>query len=749
MLSSSPPLSPSFTSSGGPASPHRSKKSKTGLSFDEELEMDAAGLLDDGVSQEEKSWTRKPLPKPIEPSADFIHFQQIDIDYTIGDPVEGMKNQLEGAVPIVRMYGTTEDGHSVMANVYGVIPYFWTVAPPGFREQDCELYRNTLNRRMKAAVPSSMIGQKDCKDFIIGIEIVQRASIMGYQGGRKLPFIKILLSSPRLVPKCRDIIETGMEIPGYGDRASLTYESNIPFVLRFMIDYDILGGNWIELQPNHYRMTPTSKRVGTAQIEVDVNHDEMKSLPPEGEWSKSAPLRILSFDIECAGRKGLFPEPEIDPVIQIANIVTVMGEGKPFIRNVFTLNTCTPIVGAHVLSFQKESQLLAEWQRFVQKIDPDIITGYNITNFDLYYLINRARKLAVHDFAYLGRITDKKAKVKETTFSSKAYGRRDTREVPMHGRVQLDMLQVIQREHKLISYSLNAVSAHFLGQQKEDVQHSIITDLFNGTPEDRRRLAVYCLKDAYLPLRLLEKLMVVINYTEMARVTGVPMGYLLSRGQQIKVVSQLYRQAKKEGLLIPYNRSRQSEETYEGAFVIPPKPGFYDKPIATLDFTSLYPSIMMAHNLCYSTLLRKSDTQTMSTDSYEISPSPTADCFVKPSVKKGVLPRILEDLIAARTKAKNDLKNEKDPLKRAVLDGRQLALKVSANSVYGFTGASVGQLPCFEISSSVTAYGRKMIETTKVSSSVMMGFFLPLELTLYSILSYALTLTLSLNHSRN
>jgi len=87
--------------------------------------------------------------------------------------------------------------------------------------------------------------------------------------------------------------------------------------------------------------------------------------------------------------------------------------------------------------------------------------------------------------------------------------------------------------------------------------------------------------------------------------------------------------------------------------------------------------------------------------------------FVKASVKKGILPCILEELLSARAKARADLKNEKDPFKRAVLDGRQLALKISANSVYGFTGATVGKLPCLEISASVTAFGRQMIEETK------------------------------------
>jgi DNA polymerase delta subunit 1 len=82
-------------------------------------------------------------------------------------------------------------------------------------------------------------------------------------------------------------------------------------------------------------------------------------------------------------------------------------------------------------------------------------------------------------------------------------------------------------------------------------------------------------------------------------------------------------------------------------------------------------------------------------------------------VKKGILPEILDELLSARKRAKKDLKNETCPMKKAVLDGRQLALKVSANSVYGFTGAQVGKLPCLEISSSVTSFGREMIEMTK------------------------------------
>lgn len=120
--------------------------------------------------------------------------------------------------------------------------------------------------------------------------------------------------------------------------------------------------------------------------------------------------------------------------------------------------------------------------------------------------------------------------MKESTFQSAAYGKRENIDTTIDGRTIFDMLQYMRRNHKLSSYSLNSVSAEFLKQQKEDVHHSIISDLQRGSPDDRRRLALYCLKDALLPQRLMDKLMVLVNYIEMARVTGVPLDFLNSRG---------------------------------------------------------------------------------------------------------------------------------------------------------------------------------------------------------------------------
>ncbi|KAM1124411.1 hypothetical protein ACFX2B_039342 [Malus domestica] len=494
--------------------------------------------------------------------------------------------------------------------------------------------------------------------FIRRIEMVQKRSIMYYQQQDSEPFLKIVVALPTMVASCRGILEKGIQIDGLGMKKFMTYDSNVLFALRFMIDCNIVGGNWIEVPAGKYK---TTKPLSYCQLEFHCLYLDLISHTPEGEFSKMAPFRILSFDIECAGRKGHFPEPTHDPVIQVANLVTMQGENQPFIRNVMTLKSCAPIVGVDVMPFDTEREVLLAWR----------------------------------------------------------YGTRESKEVTVQGRVQFDLLQAMQRDYKLSSYSLNSVSAHFLSEQKEDVHHSIISDLQNGNAETRRRLAVYCLKDAYLPQRLLDKLMYIYNYVEMARVTGVPMSFLLSRGQSIKVLLQLLRKAKQNNLLIPYVKKAGSEQgTYEGATVLEAKAGFYEKPIATLDFASLYPSIMMAYAiaLCeklwpkwypfFYVKVKPEVVHKLNIPPECVNKTPSGETFVKSNLQKGTHPEILEELLAARKRAKADLK-------KAVLDGRQLTLKISANSVYGFTGATVGQLPCLEISSSVTSYGRQMIEHTK------------------------------------
>ena len=588
-----------------------------------------------------------------------------------------------GQVPVIRAFGVTEAGNSATVFIHGFTPYGYFALPEGssfdHTEDNLAKIRAYLNDRLEGQARGGKLHEY-C--FAVGYD-TSRKSIMGYESPHT-HFFKVMVAMPTLVPTLKRIMEEGLDLPGvkapHGNEYS-AFECNVPFVLRYMIDSDVSGAGWLTLPRKTYRVRGQAEQKTHCQVEVDVTYNDIVSRPPVGEWSKIAPLRVLSFDIECQGRKGYFPEAEKDPVIQIANTVTVYGEKAPTVQNVFTLKGCLPIVGAQVISSDTEVEMLMKWRAFLEACDPDVITGYNVQNFDIPYLLQRAESLGkgrygnktIQGFAQWGRIQNSKAKMKETTFQSAAYGKRNNTETTIDGRVIFDMLPYMQRNHKLSSYTLNSVCAEFLGQQKEDVHHSIISDLQNGSDEDRHRLATYCLKDALLPQRLMDKLSVMVNYVEMARVTGVPMSFLISRGQQIKVFSMILRKCRNENLLVPTLKKKgfsSDDVAYEGATVLDPIKNYYQVPIATLDFASLYPSIMQAYNLCFSTLINPSDVGKYDPKIY--AKSDNGHVFVHSSVKKGILPTILSELLAARKRAKKDMKNAPNEFERAVQNGRQV-----------------------------------------------------------------------------
>ncbi|KAF2397683.1 hypothetical protein EJ06DRAFT_584086 [Trichodelitschia bisporula] len=674
----------------------------------EKLTQNISGLRKNN-SERDQQWTRPSLDDFNE-GEDSICFQQIECE----------EGTLHGGKTTVRLFGVTETGHSVLLHVTGFLHYLYVNAPVNFGKADLPGFKHFLETKLGENMP-----------VIASVDMVMRENMYGFQGNQKNPFIKITVTDPRHINKVRNMIENGeanykkmWKISDPSDKL-LTFD-NIQFVLRFMIDCHITGMSWVEVPANKYHMMAPNERQSNCQIEAYCHYRDLIAHMPEGEWAKMAPLRILSFDIECAGRKGIFPEATHDPVIQIASVVTRYGEPTPFVRNVFCLDTCALIVNTQIFEFpiaggctsadrdKAEEQMLMAWRDFVEKVDPDVIIGYNTSNFDFPYLLDRAKHLKVHKFPYFTRMKNLLSRAKDSNFSSKQMGNRESKATNTNGRLQLDLLQLIQRDHQLRSYTLNSVCAHFLKEQKEDVHYTMITELFNGDPNTRRRLAVYCLKDAFLPQRLLDKLTCLANYTEMARVTGVPFNFLLTRGQQIKFISQLFRKALEQQLVIPNLHTQASDDQYEGATVIEPRRGYYDVPVATLDFASLYPSIIQAHNLCYTTLLSKTAVEKLGMvkdEDYIVTPN--GDMFATTKVRKGLLSQILEELLSARKKAKRELAVETDPFKKAVLNGRQLALKISANSVYGITGATVGKLPCLEIASSTTSYGRQMIMRTK------------------------------------
>jgi DNA polymerase delta subunit 1 len=303
------------------------------------------------------AWERPPCPA-IDPSAQDITFQQLEVDYYIGNPHKNMPGSRQSPVPIIRMFGLTMEGHSVCAHIHGFTPYFYVPAPKGFTTDHCETFRKDLD----TVVLRDMKSNKDnVRVAVLAVEVQMKESIQGYHGNQKVQFLKIMVALPKLIAPAKRLLESGFFTSEFGERGYQTYESNVDFEIRFMCDMNVVGCNWIGIPARKYSIHSNSGQnscVTRCQIEIDVSFEEFMSHPAEGDWQKIAPLRILSFDIECAGRRGIFPEPEKDPVIQIANMVIVQGEKDPFVRNVFCLKSCAQVAGHEILSFENEAQLL-------------------------------------------------------------------------------------------------------------------------------------------------------------------------------------------------------------------------------------------------------------------------------------------------------------------------------------------------------------------------------------------------------
>ena len=349
-------------------------------------------------------------------------------------------------------------------------------------------------------------------------------------------------------------------------------------------------------------------------------------------------------------------------------------------------------------------------------MDPDVITGYNIFGFDLEYLYKRAKMCRAHKFYNLGRIRGVASEFVTKRLSSGALGDNILKMLPMPGRYTFDLFHEIKREKKLDSYSLNSVSKIFLGDTKLDMP---VKEMFKryreGDPKLLGEVAEYCLKDTILPHQLIDKLCIFTNLVEMAKATWVPMSWLSERAQQIKVFSQITRKARELNFKVPTIKHKydNADDKYEGATVLEAHIGAYYTPITALDFASLYPSIMVAHNLCFSTLIMNPKYEDLPGVEYETFEVGEGKTYKFAQNVPSLLPVILDELKLFRKKAKKLMAQARGTPMEEVYNGQQLAYKISMNSIYGFCGARRGILPCVPIAASTTCQGRNMISMTK------------------------------------
>ena len=575
---------------------------------------------------------------------------------------------------VIRVYGRNDQAKSVCVTV-PFDPYFYIKIRPS---HDFYALKTVLSQSL---------------DFK-SIDEVRAKDLWGFRNEILERFVKVSFTTLKGMRICAATIDRG-PFRGFGQLK--VYESNLDPILRFMHVSGIRSTGWFQITGGEYD-TSTSCSVNLWNAELTpVDRDDI------------APLIITSFDIECYSSTREFPNPSVesDVVFQIGMTTRQFGSDQPLTRKCLCLKTTQ---AEDCESFQTEKELLQRFEQYLIETDPDIITGWNIFGFDLEYLQVRSVKNGLAPT--WGRFRNSPIELVTKNLSSSALGNNLLKMVPMRGRYVFDFFQDIKRDHKLESYSLNNVSKHFLNDQKNDMPvKEIFSRYLEGDPVRLGEVADYCLQDTVLPHKLLDKLCQIQNQIEMAKACWVPLSFLSERGQQIKVFSQMAYKARQLGFLIPTFKKSGPElpaDKYQGATVLDAQTGAYYSPITALDFASLYPSIMCAHNLCYSTMVMDPQFDNLPGVEYE-----TFGQYKFAQNVPSLLPVILSDLKAYRKKAKKLMAAAEGTPMEAIYNGQQLAYKISMNSIYGFCGASKGMLPLVAIASTVTMRGRQMIEETK------------------------------------
>lgn len=524
---------------------------------------------------------------------------------------------------------------------------------------------------------------------------------------------------------------------------------------KFFHDIGASPCGWVEVRAEACRRVAPGHRLSHAAHELACSR---AALSARADRDDIAPFRVASVDIECRQKPdGGFPTPDTCPIICIGTVLSRAGSPAQE-RHVHCLRECSPIDGATVHGgIADELALLEQWRDLVVASDVVVFTGYNVLGFDWKYMVERYNVLVeerhrragatdpprVHNgwvtsphvanrfpqLCQLKSIDRGYAVAREKQLVSAAMGWNKLFEILCFGRITLDLLMYVKTNYALPRYTLDSVAEHFLGSNKHDITHADIYEYFDGTPDQRKLYCAYCVQDCALPTELCAKLSVLEDFVQTSRVQHTQLSQLVSRGQQIRVFNMLLVYAHARGFVL--NRlpmSFQSQEDgeggdkeddgYEGATVLDPVPGFYTEPVATLDFASLYPSIMRAHNLCYSTLWTdaRPPPEWLRVEHHE------GCVFVTDEDHRGVLPGMLDELLAQRSATKKEMGRETDPVRRALLNKKQMAQKVSANSVYGFTGAlKKGMYPCKEVARTTTGMGREYIRRTRVMVEEQFG----------------------------
>ena len=524
-------------------------------------------------------------------------------------------DRIETESTSMRIYGLDEKNRSVCLRVREFTPFVVVELPKltGGLRWDSRI----VNTILKPRIDKDLRKCKPMKSSLIWRKKLYCAQTKLNGKPNNYPFLWCSFAVKNHIWELKKLLFKPLIVYIDGQRHSLNlkvHEDNADEILQLTCVKNIPTAGWVSFRGDVPAMPQTS-----AEVEVVSNYRQLK--PHKSDLSVN-PL-IMSFDIEAYSHNpGKFPNanhPE-DKVFMIS-CVFFRNNGCDLTREVL-LTLGNPVdkeVGAECLRFKTEGALIAGFSRIIQEMNPQIITGWNILGFDIEYLIVRSKITGDFNELTMAGMHNTRGvrKVSEVKWKSAAYKTQEFQFLDWEGRVLVDLLPVIKRDHKLDNYKLDTVGKHFLGGAgKEDLTPQELFKCYDlgikdrksrDTPLARRsvsRAGKYCMVDSVLVAKLFRKADTWLGLSEMANTCNVPIFDIVIRGQQKRVFSQIYRFCNKNNIVVQSDGYKAAEnERYVGAYVFPPKPGVYDN-IVPFDFASLYPTTIIAYNICYSTLVK-------------------------------------------------------------------------------------------------------------------------------------------------
>jgi len=460
--------------------------------------------------------------------------------------------------------------------------------------------------------------------------------------GKEVLCTKVSLNYPYNIPKVRD------QLKGKGMKL---YGADIPYTYRYLFDNDI--GSTVEVHGTFdERYAYTERFTTTYAIEVE----SMRTIEPF-----PTNLKILSFDIENS---------IINKTIYC--ICCAVRDRDGSIRYAdFT---------------GKEAAILEDFGMFIQNEDPDVLTGYNIERYDIPHIMERVLENREDLTGFY--ITRNNSILENRHRSGKGTWK-------IEGRVVADAWWFVKTQLHPKRETLGFVAKEVLGEEKDDVDAKRIDEEWAA---DSEKVVRYCRKDAELALRLLEEIRTLPRYMALSTVSKLPLADAMSSGTSTLIDSIMIRAVEADRVPIPMTGSFQKDRQIVGGYVHEVEAGIY-KWVGVLDFKSMYPSIIIENNICFSTISPDGTIE-----------SPTGTRFVAKDVRQGYVPRILADLMAERDRVKAAMKAAETPEEKNYQDGLQQAVKILMNSFYGVFASAFYRFTNRDIGESITAYARENIK---------------------------------------